>query len=40
MYMSNFAVQGAPITPEPVISSLFLLGAGALVGVRRLRKKI
>ena len=27
------------VTPEPVSSALFLLGAGALAGVRRLRKK-
>jgi hypothetical protein len=40
-YFSNFNLQsGKIVTPEPISSALFLLGAGALAGARRLRKKI
>jgi len=39
MFFSNFKfTSGAPITPEPVSSALFLLGGGALV-LRRYRRK-
>lgn len=38
-YLSNFNLVKGTVTPEPVSCALFLLGGGALLAVRRFRRK-